>query len=88
MITKDWELKNESTNHPLRYVSNTSKINIGQFYNSCDGEYHFAEYIPYEVNPRKYLCGKTGNFSPSRREAQDKRCATCLKILERLTSHE
>lgn len=71
---------NDSPNHPLRFIDEDRTI--GQFYNSRDKQYHLAEYIPYERNPYKYLCGKVGNFSLSRSEDKNKRCPDCFKHIE------
>lgn len=55
---------NSSYNHPFKFVLEDGTT-IGQFYNSWDKKYHFAEYIPYVRPPSKYLCGGTGNFCPA-----------------------
>ena len=69
---------NDSTSSPLRYVLDNGET-YGQFYNSRDGKYHLAHYIPWRVPPRKYVCGDSGNFSPSRCEDnQGQRCAECF----------
>ena len=66
---------NDDLNHPLRFVSDTRTV--GQFYNSIDKLYHLAEYVPYTGLPNAYLCGKTGNFSPSRMECKRSLCFAC-----------
>jgi len=74
---------NDTMNHPLRFIYRKDSV-IGQFYNSLDKKYHLSEYIPYEQIPSRYLCGKTGNFSSSRREDDDRNiCKECFKILEK-----
>lgn len=72
--------KNDSANSHLRYEMEDGTT-IGQFYNSRDGKHHLAKYVPYAVNPHKYLCGNTGNFYPSRRDDDSKRCQDCVKAL-------
>lgn len=69
---------NESQDHPLRFEVD-GKV-IGQFYNSWDKMYHLAEYVPYERPPHVYLCGKSGNFSPSRSEHNRPLCAECWRV--------
>lgn len=71
---------NDSLNHPLRFQSE-DKV-VGQFYNSKDGKYHLAEYEPYRRPPHIYLCGKVGNFSPSRFEGSRLLCTECWKGFE------
>jgi hypothetical protein len=66
---------NDSMNEPLRFVSDTRTV--GQFYNSKDKLYHLAEYVPYTGQPSSYLCGKNGNFSPSRKDRARLICAKC-----------
>ena len=73
--------KNDSMNHPLRIELPSGEF-IGQFYNSWDKKYHLAKYTPYEVNPNKYLCGQTGNFSPSRNVHQRSKCECCWDLVE------
>jgi hypothetical protein len=63
---------------PIQYV--TGDRVIGQFYNSQDKLYHLAEYVPYALPPTKYLCGKTGNYSPSRNQDQRPMCSHCWTI--------
>lgn len=74
------EKLNDTSSSPLRYVASDGTV-FGQFYNSWDGKYHFAEYVPSKTLPREYLCGGRGNFSPSRREDPRDRCAQCLDRL-------
>lgn len=66
---------NNNQNHPLEFEVG-GKV-IGQFYNSRDKMYHLAEYKPYERPPQAYLCGKSGNFSPSRSEHERLLCVKC-----------
>jgi len=72
---------NDSPNHPLRFI--TESRTVGQFYNSWDKKFHLAEYKPYDMPPTKYLCGKIGNFSISRREGSRMTCADCWKGFEK-----
>ena len=67
---------NDSCNAPLRFLTDDGTT-IGQFYNSWDKQYHLAIYKPHERAPSMYLCGKTGNFSPSRSEGQTRKGACC-----------
>lgn len=67
---------NDSMNSPLRFVDDSGRI-LGQFYNSRDKKYHLAEYTPYKMSPREYLCSESGNFSPSRREDDRNKCGEC-----------
>jgi hypothetical protein len=81
---------NDSCSSPLRFVTD-DKIVIGQFYNSRDKQYHLAIYKPFEQPPTKYLCGKHGNFSPSRAEGQQRKgscCSVCSKELKALTASD
>ena len=72
---------NDSILSPLRYVADDGTIH-GQFYNSRDKRYHLATYIPYQERPQRYLCGGTGNFSPSRSETPTRVvCASCFEGL-------
>lgn len=73
---------NDSPNHPLRFEHDGKTI--GQFYNSIDKKYHLAEYAPYERMPRSYLCGKTGNFTISRREGERRLCSECWGKIDSL----
>lgn len=68
---------NDNQNHPLRFEVD-GKV-VGQFYNSWDKKYHLAEYVPYRRPPHVYLCGKSGNFSPSRKEHSRLLCAECWR---------
>ena len=68
---------NDNQNLPLRFELD-GKV-IGQFYNSVDKRYHLAEYVPYGRQPSVYLCGKAGNFSPSRSENKRLICAACWR---------
>ena len=77
-ICRLMKILNDSTSSPLRYVLDNGET-YGQFYNSRDGKYHLAHYIPWRVPPRKYVCGDSGNFSPSGCEDnQGQRCAECF----------
>ena len=67
--------KNDSINHPLRFQIDTRVV--GQFYNSRDKTYHLAEYVPYSRPPTVYLCGKSGNFSPSGADHDRLKCEEC-----------
>lgn len=72
---------NDSPTHPLKFIKDD--VTIGQFFNSWDRQYHLAEYTPYRLPPNKYLCGKTGNFSPSRSENESRNlCIECWKHLQ------
>lgn len=75
--------QNSDMSSPLRFVLNDKTV-IGQFYNSWDRLYHLAIYIPYCLPPSKYLCEKTGNFSPSRDERNMNKCNQCWAILNEL----
>ena len=66
---------NDNPSHPLRFERD-GKV-TGQFYNSWDKQYHFAEYVPYARPPSVYLCGLTGNYSPSRKTSDRAICAGC-----------
>lgn len=79
---------NDSSSSPLRFVADDGTI-IGQFYNSRDKQYHLATYKPYERPPTQYLCGKTGNFSPSRSEGKQRKgpcCPGCGNELKSLSA--
>ncbi len=74
---------NDSMNSPLRFETEAGET-LGQFYNSWDKRYHLASYVPYESMPSGYLCGKTGNMSPSRSEGPQRKgpcCTGCVKQL-------
>lgn len=53
------------------------KVVVRPFYNSWDGLYHRAEYIPYQRPPTVYVCGKTGNFSPTAATGSRAKCPQC-----------
>lgn len=77
---------NDSCNAPLRFLADDGTT-IGQFYNSWDKQYHLASYTPYYRTPSKYLCGNSGNFSPSRDEGQTRKggcCPVCSAELKSL----
>lgn len=80
---------NDSTAAPLRFVTEDGTT-LGQFYNSWDQHYHLASYGPYARPPNRYLCGKSGNFSPNRSEGPQRKgpccpgCAAQLQALSRL----
>lgn len=61
-------------------ASQKNKQVTAQFYNSKDGLYHLAEYVPYERPPIAYLCGKTGNFSPSLSSYKRPLCGQCWSL--------
>lgn len=66
-----------------RYIHN-KKI-YGEFYNSKDNLIHIANYIPYEMPPSIYLCGKIGNFSPTRNNKDIIfYCSNCLDKLQEI----
>lgn len=72
---------NSTLSSPLRFVFDDGTT-VGQFYNSKDSKYHLAKYVPFRSPPSKYLCGGTGNFSPSGVETythKRKRCEDCFK---------
>ena len=68
---------NDSIAGPLRFE--VDGMVIGQFYNSWDKMHHLAEYVPYAHPPQVFLCGKTGNFSPSRCEHSRLLCEECWR---------
>lgn len=72
---------NFNLSSPLQFIFNDGII-IGQFFNSKDNLYHLAEYIPYKLPPQKYLCNKSGNFSPSRDEEKINKCIQCWSFLK------
>lgn len=82
---------NDSMNSPLRFILEDGTT-IGQFYNSWDEMYHVAIYVPCGVPPSKYLCDKSGNFSPSRLDRPQRNCcpvcAAKLKELSKLSDDE
>jgi hypothetical protein len=68
---------------PMQFITSDGRV-FGQFYNSRDSKYHIAQYVPYRMPPRKYLCGKTGNFSPSRRATPAMQCEECFSRIWRM----
>ncbi len=74
---------NDSMNSPLRFETDDGET-IGQFYNSRDKSYHLASYVPYQRPPSGYLCGKTGNLSPSRSEGTQRKGPCCQGCAEQL----
>ena len=80
--------QNDSANFPLHFVLEDGRI-AGQFYNSKDKQYHLSFYVPYEVMPSVYLCGRQyGNFSQSRAEGEQrggKCCPGCVAKLKELS---
>lgn len=82
---------NDTPNSPLRFIDDGGKVS-GQFYNSWDSKHHLAVYVPYAQPPDKYLCGKTGNFSPSRTDENTRKssqpiCPECHSKLMELTNN-
>lgn len=75
--------RNDSCSATLQFVLETNQI-IGQFYNSWDKQYHLASYIPGKVPPAEYLCGRRGNLSASRAEANQRKGLCCPGCAERL----
>lgn len=76
---------NDSPDHPLKFILEDGTT-IGQFYNSIDKTYHLAQYVPYETPPTIYVCGGSGNFSPSRSDDEHmNRCTICFNILHQLS---
>jgi hypothetical protein len=76
------EIKNDSMNHPLRFI--VGKKMFGQFYNSWDKKFHLAEY-----HNRNYLCGETGNFSPSRNDIENRnKCKKCYSLLNEIADNQ
>lgn len=69
---------NESDGNTARFIDGHKTI--GLFYNSNDDKIHLAEYIPFEINPEIYLCGKVGNFT-SIRKIDNKLCEACKEKL-------
>lgn len=71
------EIINDSLNAPMRFV--TGDKTFGLYYNSLDKHYHLCEYIPHKGKPKIYVCGKTGNYSPSRGPLSRKKiCPLCF----------
>ena len=87
MITKH----NDNLASPLSFKTAEGRT-IGQFYNSRDQRYHLAEYVPYWVPPRDYLCGLRGNLSPSRADSPLRRaeqvCPECAAELQAISGLE
>lgn len=76
------EILNDNMNSPLRYTLEDGTV-YGQFYNSRDKLYHLAAYAPYELAPARYLCGHTGNFSPSRNAHGRNKCEKCFSFVDK-----
>lgn len=78
---------NDTPNSPLRFVAESGEV-IGQFYNSRDKMYHLARYVPYDMPPSVYLCGRHGNFSPSRWDGKRMKCAHCWRIVAEIEAED
>lgn len=76
---------NDTCSAPLRFVADDGTT-IGQFYNSWDKQYHLARYTPGVQPPTSYLCGKSGNFSPSRAEGKQRKGVCCTNCSQTLTA--
>lgn len=83
---KTVELQDRGMSSPLSVELNDG-VYLGQFYNSWDKKYHLAEFIPYEMPPRSFLCKAVpANFSPSREKNYQQhrpKCEKCFKLAER-----
>lgn len=83
-IDHTMKIVNDNLGSPLQIINEGGKV-FGQFYNSYDKLLHLSEYIPFKVQPSKYLCERRpAHFVASRDEGKDRRiCAGCFtKVIQ------